>query len=169
MLWGDRTLNIEGTMIFEDAQNGLKAAIFFKHNKFDRFIGKIYNYAPQKQLQTKEPTKMSDIKDIQKEICEISGSWLQNISIGNKDYWQIDTIYPLQPIPAPNTLPSDQRYREDLIWLKRDNEFFAQTWKTRYTKFISLILDIFDRLEIQQRHERKLRLDKNKPPVNNKK
>jgi hypothetical protein len=46
MLWGDRTLNIEGTMIFEDVENGLKAAIFFKHNKFDRFIGKLYNYAP---------------------------------------------------------------------------------------------------------------------------
>ena len=44
MLWGDRTLNIEGTMIFEDVENGLKAAIFFKHNKFDRFIGKLYNY-----------------------------------------------------------------------------------------------------------------------------
>jgi hypothetical protein len=48
-------------------------------------------------------------------------------------------------VPIPNSLPSDVRYREDLIWLKNGNEAFAQTWKTR--------------LEIQQRYERKLRLD----------
>jgi hypothetical protein len=31
MLWGERTLNIDGNMIFEDEQNGIKAVIFFKH------------------------------------------------------------------------------------------------------------------------------------------
>ena len=30
MLWGDRTLNIDGSMTFEDKGNGIKAVIFFK-------------------------------------------------------------------------------------------------------------------------------------------
>jgi hypothetical protein len=31
MLWGERTLNIEGSMTFDDKENGIKAVIFFKH------------------------------------------------------------------------------------------------------------------------------------------
>lgn len=49
-MWGDRLLNIEGTMTFEDVKNKLKAVIIFKHNKFDRFIGKMYSFDPSKQL-----------------------------------------------------------------------------------------------------------------------
>ena len=63
MLWGDRILNIEGTMIFEDIQNKLKAAVFLKLNKFDKLNGKIYKYNAAK-TQQKEPTKLSEIKDI---------------------------------------------------------------------------------------------------------
>lgn len=42
MLWGDRILNIEGHMIFEDKENQLKAVIIFQHNRYDKYIGKIY-------------------------------------------------------------------------------------------------------------------------------
>ena len=54
----------------------------------------------------------------------------------------------MKAIPVPNPLLSDPRYREDLIWLKKENESYSQIWKTR--------------LEVQQRHERKLRLDNEK-------
>lgn len=37
MLWGDRTLNLDGCMIFEDKDNLLKAVIFFKSPKLDNF------------------------------------------------------------------------------------------------------------------------------------
>lgn len=40
-------------------------------------------------------------------------------------------MMPLRPIGIPNPLPSDPRFREDLIWLKREKEDYAQTWKTR--------------------------------------
>lgn len=46
MLWGERTLNIDGNMVFEDRENGLKAVIIFKHLKYDRYIGKVYKYKP---------------------------------------------------------------------------------------------------------------------------
>lgn len=51
-------------MTFEDKANGLKAVIFFKHKKFDQYIGKIYRYNPNLGLQKKEPAKLTEIKDI---------------------------------------------------------------------------------------------------------
>ena len=145
MLWGDRLLNLEGTMIFEDKANQLKAVIILGQGRYDKFTGKIYRNDPSSKYAKKEPSKMSEIKDIAKEICDVSGSVLENLLIGGQEYWNIETMLPMKALPIPNALPSDPRYREDLIWLKRENESFSQTWKTR--------------LEIQQRHERKLRID----------
>lgn len=42
MLWGERTLNIEGSMTFEDVNNKLKAVIIFQHKKYDKYTGKLY-------------------------------------------------------------------------------------------------------------------------------
>ena len=39
--------------------------------------------------------------------------------------WHIDKIEPMVPMPVPNALPSDPRFREDLIWLGRQNENYA--------------------------------------------
>lgn len=64
MLWGERTLNIEGSMTFEDKQNGIKAIIFFKHQRYDKYVGKLYYYKPELNLQKKDPSKISEIKDI---------------------------------------------------------------------------------------------------------
>ena len=50
MLWGERTLNIDGNMIFEDKENGLKAVVFFKHQRYDKYIGKLYRYKPELNL-----------------------------------------------------------------------------------------------------------------------
>lgn len=126
MLFGDKIFNIEGTMIFEDKENSLKAVIFFQHQKYDCYTGKIYHYSKVKSLkEKKEPTKLSEIKDIEQEICDINGSWLESLTIGDKEYWNIEKHEPQHAIPIPNPLLSDPRYREDLIWLKRNNEEFS--------------------------------------------
>ena len=92
------------------------------------------------------------MKDINAEIIEelgdIEGSWLEKMYINNEKHWEIDEILPKRPIPHPNPLHSDPRYREDLIWLRRENEPYAQSWKIR--------------MEVQQRYERKLRQDAEK-------
>eukprot|EP00347_Sterkiella_histriomuscorum_P010009 403339035 len=147
MLWGDRVLNIEGHMVFEDKQNELKAVVIFHHHRYDKFIGQIYHKDVNVKPSKKDPSKLSDLKDVAKVICEINGSIFENLTIGGQEYWNIDTMEPMKALPIPNALPSDPRYREDLIWLKRDNENYSQIWKTR--------------LEIQQRYERKLRQDAN--------
>jgi hypothetical protein len=64
MLFGDKILSIEGTMTFEDKTNCLKAVIFFKQDRFDKFVGKLYRYDPSQNLQKKEPTRLGEIKDI---------------------------------------------------------------------------------------------------------
>jgi len=88
-------------------------------------VGKIYNYNPDLNLQKKEPQKLNDIKDIQKEICSLHGSWLDSLIIDEKEYWNIEKMEPYKAMPIPNALPSDPRYREDLIWLRKDNEAYA--------------------------------------------
>lgn len=55
-----------------------------------------------------------------KPICEIQGSWLGALQIDGKKYWDINQDEPYRQLPlmGPEVLPSDWRYREDLIWLK---------------------------------------------------
>lgn len=52
-----------------------------------------------------------------KEIDLIEGSWLKNLKIGNNEIWNIDKFKPMRQKPVPNPIPSDCRFREDLIWL----------------------------------------------------
>lgn len=84
-----------------------------------------------------------------KKICDIEGSWLRSLRIGDKKYWDIDADVPTRQLPVTDgavVLPSDWRYREDLIWLKYNYMAIAQKWKFR--------------MEEQQRHDRRLRLKK---------
>jgi len=61
----------------------------------------------------------SSLKDVKEVICEIDGSWLTHIDIGNKRYWDLKEDLPSRQIPmiGNEIIPSDWRYREDLIWL----------------------------------------------------
>jgi hypothetical protein len=42
MLWGERCLNIDGTMTFIDKDNGIKAVVIFQHGNYHKYIGKLY-------------------------------------------------------------------------------------------------------------------------------
>jgi len=121
MLWGDRYLNIDGNMTFVDEDNMLKAVIFFQIKGFDRYKGILYRYKLGVPPLKKEPKSAKDLKDIDEIICDIDGSWIKNLVIGGKEYWDINKTEPKRPFPLPNPLPSDVRYREDLLWLKKDN------------------------------------------------
>jgi hypothetical protein len=59
------------------------------------------------------------LKDVVKKICDIEGSWLHNLFIDGKNYWDIEKDEPFRQRPEmEGVLPSDWRYREDLIWLR---------------------------------------------------
>ena len=88
-------------------------------------------------------------KDI---VSEITGSWLENIIIGNKVYLSIKETVSPQIYPTEKCLDSDARYREDKQWLKLswDNKEFQKTFEG-YAQCWKLAL------EAQQRFDRGLR------------
>lgn len=149
MMTGDRTLNYEGEFEFRDQKNSLygairigddknKWAIKKKKIKKDDLVGKIwsFNYETGKQGSP---------------LVTVYGSWLKKFTAfdDKKDkLWRIDRDLPIRHIPVDHAIPSDWRYREDLIWLSRKNLEYASTWKGR--------------IEAKQRVDRQLRDGHNK-------
>jgi hypothetical protein len=62
---------------------------------------------------------------------KISGSWVGDFFIDGEKYWdkmteRYNLIYDKDP------LPSDSRFRNDLLWFKANDLKIAQKWKYRY-------------------------------------
>mmetsp|Transcript_12173 Transcript_12173/g.12013 ORF Transcript_12173/g.12013 Transcript_12173/m.12013 type:complete len:84 (+) Transcript_12173:644-895(+) len=55
MLFGDRLIHMEGSLIFEDPKNQLKAVIVFKTSRFDDFTGLLYQSKVRKKSSGKDP------------------------------------------------------------------------------------------------------------------
>ena len=162
---GDRTIEPCGNVYVEDVTNNFKCYIilntfkkagYFKKaqsGKKDGFIGLIYKSKPidpKVSAKTyfrrnfKEVSKLKDIPDVVKPLFEIEGDLHNHVMIGGKSYWHLDSAQPYRVIPdIDDVLSSDWRYREDLIWLKRNLLGVAHKWKVL--------------MEQQQRHERRLR------------
>ena len=94
--------------------------------------------------------KVEDLNfnDFEESLLNVSGSWLKSLKIGEETMWNIDRDLPSTFVPVENPLPSDSRFREDMLWTKRNNQKYAQEWKLK--------------LEERQRFEKKLRLDHKK-------
>jgi hypothetical protein len=160
MLLGDRTCYYHGVARFIDKKNKIKGVVkmsagerkgyFTTKKQHDEFLGKLYYYDPSKdktdELKPGKDLEKEDLKyaDIEKEISSIKGSFLENLLFDDKDFWVIDKIQPSTYKAIEDPLPSDCRFREDLIWLKYGNMKNAEDWKLR--------------LEEQQRWDRKNRL-----------
>eukprot|EP00826_Nyctotherus_ovalis_P035735 TRINITY_DN3093_c0_g1_i5.p1 TRINITY_DN3093_c0_g1~~TRINITY_DN3093_c0_g1_i5.p1 ORF type:complete len:481 (-),score=161.09 TRINITY_DN3093_c0_g1_i5:30-1472(-) len=161
LIFGDRVVFATGNMVFEDVENRLKAVIVLDYGKrrnfyssrkkgvkLDEFVGLIY--VPKKEekeakgaKKKKEVYAIEDLKDVETQIAKVTGSWLEYIKIGEETYWEMDKIRPLPLKFKEDPLPTDWRYREDLIWLRRENMEIAQEWKVR--------------LEVEQRRDRATR------------
>jgi Oxysterol-binding protein. len=160
MIMGDRSCYYHGVSTFVDPTHKIKTVIKFssgkktgsffnKKKRRDEFEGKIYYYKEhekKKAFKSKKEEHKEELKfyDLEKEICDISGSFLEKLCFNDEEFWNIDKVLPSRAIPSEDPLPSDVRFREDLIWLKYGNLKNAEDWKLR--------------LEEQQRWDRKLRL-----------
>lgn len=151
MMHGDRTAKFVGHLKIVDEKNKIKAIVKFgspgEHKAFpkkrtDVFNGKLYRY---KNINMKSKDDDLHYNDLDSNICDIYGSWLEYLNIGGEETWSINRDLPTQFFPVKDPLPSDARYREDLIWVKRNNKKYAQEWKLL--------------LEVRQRAEKKLRQD----------
>lgn len=79
--------------------------------------------------------KTSDIEKKQKdkvqEVSSIFGLYLEFLKIDGKKVWDIDQDKPIQYFPIENPLPSDCRFREDLIFVKNKDFKLAENWKLK--------------------------------------
>ena len=156
---GERTIETIGSCTFEDLTNNRKSVLLcstFKKTGWitssysgskDEITGIIYESSPLsgdtkslKENYCKEIKFVDDLKnltDVQEEICQVQGSWLSSLSIDNKKYWDVDEDIPYRQLPVVESdglgkiIPSDWRYREDLIWLKYNYPLIAHQWKIR--------------------------------------
>ena len=134
----------------------MKSGGIFSSHKFagktDEFRGLIYTPRDKYTYdKSKKYTKYKHMEEEAEEVhAEIEGSWLHGLRIDGVEWWDIDDpeLRPQRHIPTRTCLPSDWRYREDLIYLFRGNMKAADKWKVR--------------LEVQQRLDRKHRKDTTK-------
>lgn len=108
-------------------------------NRKDAFRGMVYkvNPAKSKKIDTKYKNVFEcfNYKDSIETIFELEGSVYQGLEAykgleGNRvKKWDIYKDIPLQQRCTENVLPSDFRWREDLIWLYYKNQKYAEAWK----------------------------------------
>jgi hypothetical protein len=134
MILGSRTVNWEQNMMFEDAERGIKASIVFGPKKKGGWFGKTVGKADD---------FCGTLMRGEQKICDIEGSWLEGLSFNGIKEWDSTVHLPVFHTFSANPLPSDWRYREDLVWLAKGNAEIAQRWKHK--------------IEGRQRNDRKLR------------
>eukprot|EP00743_Colponemidia_sp_Colp-15_P005241 GILK01005639.1.p1 GENE.GILK01005639.1~~GILK01005639.1.p1 ORF type:complete len:969 (+),score=214.37 GILK01005639.1:81-2987(+) len=144
MIFGDRILNWQGKYQCKDLRNGYVCELVFNPDEkgmiggmfsksktpADYFRGGIYR------------SGSGEIDSSSELVCRIEGSWLDNIDIDGVRYWSAGPLKNrVKPVAQP--LPSDSRFRDDLIALSQGNLVLSQKMK--------------EQMENIQRHDRKLR------------
>ena len=166
----DRANYYVGNLVFLDIKNNYKAVIKFYENPkiFHQIIGSIlkydygkdyiYDFEKEWEFGQNFPNKIK-IKHKFEIIEEISGSYFSKLIIGNELRWDINAQLPEFIRPVKKCIPSDGRFRDDLIWLYRSfncskNEEekkiymdIAQKWK--------IMMEEFNRWERKRRRENK--------------
>ena len=139
-----------------DLKNNLRAIIKYAENKkkFHEIKGEIFKYdfpkdfhfVHDKIIEFNKKYHLGSHKN-KNIICSLEGSWLGKFYIDKKLYWDVHAQIPEFIRPVKNCIPSDGRYREDLIWLYRSfynskneeerklYEDIAQEWKLMMEKF----------------------------------
>ena len=157
-MWGDRVLYYENKACWIYKEHGLKSYLEFgkvqkqpKSEKYtealmkgrkDGFRGKIWKVNPKKfkdipfgkKIATDNYKKVRDAfdeKDLAEEISTFCGNYLDGLEFDAKEYWNLKTSkVPHNAYWQENPLPSDSRFREDLIWLYYGDRQLGAKWKT---------------------------------------
>ena len=158
-----------GALSFVDIKNNYRAVIQFDFNKkkFHDIRGCTfkYNFPPQFKYKYDvewpyaKKLKIEKLKSDPNYLEEIKGSWITELIIGNKQYWDVKAQIPEFIKPTKTCLPSDGRFREDLCWLyksfynaKNENERKIYENISQWCKVL---------MEDHNRWERKRRADYN--------
>ena len=109
----------------------------------------IHNEIMEEKSWIKVLKKLKKMPDIKEQLGTYTGTWIEEFKHNSDICWNIDKNAQdyFQHEFGKLAIPSDIRFREDIIWLAYGNEKYAQEWKVL--------------LEIQQREDRANR-NKNK-------
>jgi len=159
---GKRTFSYVGKAYAYDIENGYYCEIAFdpssdwfskKKSPKDYSQGSIWKATSKRIAKLRAmPHKSKEFnasikprEDFSNEVSKIEGSWLDYIEFDGINYWRCENykIYPL--VSVENPLPSDCKYRLDIIQLKLGEEAIAQDLKAK--------------LEESQRRDAKLRVE----------
>ena len=77
---------------------------------------------------------LKQLQDIQLQLATIVGTAIDHPIIGDVPYSDWAGTYLADPIPAELALPSDVRFREDLICLKRGEKGKGKVWMQNLDK-----------------------------------
>lgn len=105
--------------LFVDKVNKLKGVVNFGLNKFDVFDlnGGIYEMAKDDKLKDEIDLTVDQEFILGKELCCLTGSFIQHVEFDNEKYWDLEKEIGDSIICKQWVLPSDGRFREDLMWL----------------------------------------------------
>eukprot|EP00761_Pharyngomonas_kirbyi_P011959 gb/GECH01011985.1/.p1 GENE.gb/GECH01011985.1/~~gb/GECH01011985.1/.p1 ORF type:complete len:378 (+),score=72.54 gb/GECH01011985.1/:1-1134(+) len=141
ILWGDRTMDYTEQMTFTDKKNNLECTVIFNPDK-KGFLSGLFT-----RQTSPTDTVRGQVKKNGEVIGTVEGSWLSKLDFVTKqkrrNLWNRSEYRRGNLQPVANPLPSDCRFREDLIQLSKGDVDGAQQWK--------------EKLEDNQRQERYLR------------
>ena len=138
VMWGARVVNFEGSIMFKDEKNNLACELQFnpdaqgflksmfsrsKAPAADTVRGDVFSFDPAAKPNKKgklEPTAVH---------CTAEGSWISSLKFGDETVWDINVTETFKSVPVDDPLPSDSRFREDLIALKEGDLDRAQELK----------------------------------------
>lgn len=129
-IFGDRIVELLGLMEFKDESNQLKCSLQFNPDE-KKGMGGMFTTS-----KTPSDFCRGELFSQGASICNVSGSWLNQIEFADKTYWEIDRD-PCLPAKRPKTvplLPSDCKFREDLVYLKQEDTAASQEWKLKLEK-----------------------------------
>ena len=140
LVGGERSVELIGSCTWEDFTNDRKAVVIMNTHKqgyFGAYTGckdvvEGVIYESKKLVDDAKSIKNNYSRDIQfvtdienpkdciNKICSVEGSWLKELNIDGVAYWNMERDTPIRFMhqQGDQILPSDCRYREDLIWLK---------------------------------------------------
>lgn len=162
-----RANQLDGSSIFCDTKNRLKGVIRYSLNKdiIHEMKGNIFNYDfdsnfkydVEKELEFAKKFKVGRSNKSYKILSEISGSYLDRLIFNNRIYWNIRETVPEFIRPVKSCLPSDGRFREDLIWLYRS--FYCANNEEERKLYLDIAQEWKIMMEEFNRWERKHRAD----------
>ena len=175
-----------GSLVCTDPKHNYKSWIQFDFNKnvFHEIRGCTMNYEFPKDYKfdankewefglqfrmdkditaNQKKTKMKDNYTIYENI---SGSFIDHLKIGNDIIWDINKNFPEPIKPVKHCIPSDGRYREDLIWLYRsfygvNDEKEEEIYRSIGMKW-KVMMENFNRWERKHRADYKEKMKKKK-------